>query len=190
MNGFLLASALLLAISAPAFADDVTIAFNPVTETYPPSYDTAQCELYGTPPCVVFSGTITDNDTDGSLLFLTGIDPTLSAYNEYFTVDNTFTDDGSIPGAYEGDLLGLTAPNTYSGIIMGLDIAPGTPIGTYTADAEFDGFGGTNDPNGSGFAIEVPFTVVIAPEPVTSGLAQAGLLAMAALSRRRRPRAC
>jgi hypothetical protein len=142
---------------------------------------------------VVFAGTITDNDTDGTadnpnLIYLTGI--TLSAYSEYFTVDNTFSSD--VPGAFEGDSDDYVTINTYSGPIMGLDIAPDTPVGTYTAEAVFEGAGGDGDPDYNGFTEDVSFTVdVLAPEPATGGLLLAGLFVALAASRRlRRPRTC
>jgi hypothetical protein len=191
MKRLFLTSTMLFAMSAAAFGQtgDVSIVFSPSTEVYPPGADTATCELYGTAPCVDFSGTITDTDSDGSFLFLTGV--TVSAYANFFTVDNTFSDDISIPGGYEGDTLDSPFPNTYTGIIMGLDIAPGTPVGTYSANAVFAGYGGDGDPNGAGFTVDAPFTVIVnAPEPVTSSLVLGGLLAIVAARRRSRPRAC
>jgi hypothetical protein len=196
MNRLALVFAIVLGISATAFADpipigDVTIALTPpAIETYPPGALAFECELDSgtTEPCVIFSGTITDFDTDGSLLFLP-TDPTLSAFSNYFSVDNTFF---NTPGVYEGDSADTFAPNTYGpGPIFGLDIAPGTPMGIYTAYFEFAGFGGDGDPNDAGFTVDVPFTVVIAPEPGTRGLTiVAGVLAIGASLRHRRSRAC
>jgi hypothetical protein len=188
---------ILFGLSAGALGDtippvgDVTITFSPMTEVYPPGADTTTCNSYGVAPCVDFYGTITDTDTDGSLLFLTGI--TLSAFNNYFTVDNTFSQDVAIPGGYEGDALDSPFPNSYSGVIMGLDFAPDIPVGTYAADAIFAGAGGTDDPDFQGFTVVVPFSVIVssAPEPATGGMAIiAGLLAIAASLRHRRSRIC
>jgi len=187
MKSILLGTCALLLISVSAFAGDISITFSPDTEVYPPSADTATCQLYGTAACVIFSGTITDNDTDRSLLFLTGI--TLSDYNDYFTVDNNFTDN-PLTGTFEGDTLNHVASNTYTGEIMGLDIASDTPLGTYSAEAVFSGFGGTNDPDDNGFTQNVDFTVVVTPEPITGGLTLIGLLALAASRRLRRTRPC
>lgn len=191
-----MAFAVLLALSCAAFgtgigSPDVTITFNqPALAVYPPGYDTATCELNGTAPCVVFSGTVTDNDTDGSPLDLTGI--TLSAYSNYFTVDNTFSND--TPGLFEGDANGTFAPDyapvSYTGAVMGLDIGAGTPAGTYNDVAEFLGSGGTAGPDMSGYLTYVDFTVVVAPEPSSGGLVVTSLLTLAAALHIRCRRRC
>ena len=197
MKRLLPAFGILLVLSATAFGDaipvgDVTIVFAPTFAVYPPGADTFACQLgSGTDaPCVIFSGTITDTDTDGTFITL-ATDPTLSAYSDYFTVDaNTFFD---TPGFYEGDTDDSVASNTYGpGPIMGLDIAPDTPVGTYTAEAQFFGTGGDGDPNGYGFTVDVPFTVIVtAPEPATAEMAiAAGMLSIGASFRQRRSRTC
>jgi hypothetical protein len=198
MKSLVMASAVLLAASSAAFgtgigSPDVSITFNqPAIAVYPPSYDQATCDANNpngiSQPCLVFSGTIMDNDTDGSPLDLTGV--ALSAYNSYFTVDNTFSN--ATPGLFEGDADGTFAPDyapvTYTGPILGIDIAADTPTGTYNDVAEFLGDGGTVGPDMSGYFAYVDFTVVLAPEPSSGGLAVAGLLAglMALCVRRRR----
>ena len=197
MKHILPAFAILIGLSGGASGDtvptgDLSIIFSPASEVYPPGADAFQCQLGSgtTAPCVIFSGTITDFDTDGSFITLATA-PTISAYSNYFTVDeNTFFD---TPGFYEGDTDDYVTSNTYGpGPIIGLDIAPDTPAGIYTAEAIFAGEGGTDDPNFQGFTIEVPFTVVIAaPEPAAGGLTiAAGMLAIAASLRNRRSRTC
>src|ERR1022692_261643 len=86
---------LLLGIAVPAFAGSITITLNPTVEVYPPGYATALCQVNGTAPCVVFSGTITDTNTDGSFLSLESValDPAVPA-DDFFTLDNLFYNDG------------------------------------------------------------------------------------------------
>ena len=188
MKSLLLGTSAFLLVSASAFAGDITVAFSPDTQVYPPSADSYACEIAGggASPCVIFSGTITDTDIgDETLSYLTGI--ALSDYTEYFTVDNTFY---NAPGVFEGNLDSDIAPNSYTGAIMGIDINPDTPWGTYTLQAEFNGYGGDTGPDGFGNMAYADFTVVITPEPVTGGLTLIGLLALAASRRLRRTRPC
>src|SRR5271165_7166829 len=93
---------LLLGIAMPAFAGSISITLNPSVELYPPGYATALCQVNGTAPCVVFSGTITDTDTDSSFLFLQSValDPGVAA-DSFFTLDNLFYND--VPGLFSGD---------------------------------------------------------------------------------------
>ncbi len=132
MKRVLPAFALFLVVSGAAWGDpittgDVTISFLPTsTQVYPPGAAAFECQLGGgAVPCVIFSGTITDTDTDGSFITLAA-DPTISAYSDYFTVDNTFFD---TTGFYEGDTDNFVTSNTYGSglLVFGLDIAPGTP---------------------------------------------------------------
>src|ERR1022692_3206336 len=118
---------LLLGIAVPAFAGSITITLNPTVEVYPPGYATALCQVNGTAPCVVFSGTITDTNTDGSFLSLESValDPAVPA-DDFFTLDNLFYND--VPGLFSGD---PSAPGdgnpsyTYGpDPIFGLDFAP------------------------------------------------------------------
>jgi len=193
MNRLLLVSVALLAMSAPAFGADITIELHPSAEGYPPGYDTSLCRNNGSAPCVVFSGKITDTDTDGSYLLLESLalDPTVPA-DSYFTVDSTFYND--VPGPYSGDptwatdLLGNPS-NTYSGLIFGLDFAADTPPGIYDGMAIFTGAGGDGDPGYGGFTVDVPFQVDIGtPEPASGLMILAGLLATGAARRARRSR--
>lgn len=137
------------------------------------------------PNCVLFSGTLLDNDTDDSLLFLNTIGVTFSPgpTSGDLTIDNTFYDSTDyVPGVLSGDLNyvadGLPT-NAYSGDIFGIDIAPGTPFGVYTGTVTINAAGGTNDPNGDGFIVTQIITVdVVSPEPAAGSLALGGLLAL------------
>jgi hypothetical protein len=195
MKRLFILSVLLLGMSAPAFAGDITITIDPTTEQYPPGYPTFLCQETGTAPCVVFTGTIIDNDIDDSLLFLSSValDPTVAA-DDYFTLDNTFYDD--VPGAFSGDPAWETddlgnPSDTYTGPLFGLDFAPDTPNGIYDGMIIFSGAGGTNDANYDGFTVEEPFEVIIGtPEPASGLLMLTALLATGAARRKRSLKAC
>jgi hypothetical protein len=193
MKSLLIVSMALLGMSATAFGD-LMVTLTPSTVVYPPSSDPAQCQLNGTAPCVVFSGTLTDTDTDGSLLYLesAAINFTVPGDASYFTLDNTFFSD--VPGVLSGDpnwaTDGNPFANTYTGPIFGVDIAPSTPVGTYVETIVISAAGGTDDPLLNGFTVDEAFTVIVTPEP-TSGLTMVGgLLVMAALRRARHSHPC
>ena len=58
----------------------------------------------------------------------------------------------------------------YSGPVFGIDVAPGTSLGTYDGTLSIMTMGGTND-TGAGETFTADFTVVVvAPEPSTLGL--------------------
>jgi len=179
MKASYVAIAALFLASVPAFCGDVTISLAPATATYPPGQDTADCQINGVAPCVVFAGNITDNDTDGSWLFLTGV--TIDLDPAFFTVDNTFDNDAS--GGFEGDADNDPFPESYTGPIFGVDINPLTPFGVYNGTAEFSGNGGTGDPGNDGFAVDEAFTINVVPEPAT-GLLTLAFLTMIGLGRR------
>jgi hypothetical protein len=171
---------------SPAVFGSLIFTVSPSTESSPPGSSTSTCQLTGTAPCVVFSGTLSDPDTDSSFTFLNSISVnfTLPAANGYFTVDNTFFDD--VPGALEGDTNNNPFPNSYTGPIFGLDFASSTPPGVYQGMATISASGGTNDPNGNGFTESISFTVDITPEPASELLIAGGLVALAAAIRLRR----
>jgi hypothetical protein len=193
MKSLLIVSIVLLGMSAPAFGGSITITLNPSNEGYPLGSAAFLCELNGSPgePCVMFSGTITDTDTDGSYLFLNSValDPTVPA-DSYFTVDNTFYND--VPGVFSGDPNWATddegnPSNSYTGLLFGLDFAADTPAGIYDGMLIFSAVGGDIDPDGKGFTVEVPFEVDIdTPEPASGLMLLAGLLATGAWRRARR----
>ncbi len=139
-------------------------------------------------PAVIFTGKLTDNDTDGSVISLNDVytvfdDPAASTY---FTVDNTFYN--NVPGGLEGDDLDTYYLNSYccGDPVFGVGIAPDTPVGTYTGTVDIDGSGGTN--NAADLLFVAPITIVVAPEPVPFALGSTGLLAIAFYGVRRRLR--
>ena len=146
------------------------------------------------PDCLVFSGTLLDNDTDDSLLFLNSIDVTFSPGpgSGALTLDGTFYDSTDyVPGVLSGDpnyasTISACRANVYSGDLFGIDIAPGTPLGVYTGTVTIDAAGGTDDPNDDGFTVSQDITVIVTPEPAARSLALAGLLALAVSYRLKR----
>ena len=196
MKRLLAVSIAVLGMSAGLSASDLTLILNPSTAVYPPGNSTPTCELAGAAPCVIFSGVLTDDDTDTSLMALAslsldfGSDPSAEAY---FNVDSTF--DMDVPGLFSGDPSapgdGNPFPYMYTGPIFGIDIAPSTPYGIYQLAATVSAFGGTNDPSFSGFTTETAFTLVVAPEPSGNSLIAAGLAVLFACHRfRPRPAQC
>lgn len=180
--------ALLLAFvfaSAPAYADsDLTFTLDFGTGSGSSTSLKPDADTCLPPNCVLFSGTLSDTDTDLSDVYLTSISVTFSTTpsSGALTVDNTFYDD--VPGVlsgdpdYASDELG-NPPNIYDGPIFGIDIAPDTSPGAYTGTVTIGALGGTNDPDYNGFTVTADITVVVTPEPATGGLALVGLAAFA-----------
>ena len=181
----------LLGMSAGMSASDLTLILNPSTAVYPPGNPTPACQLAGSAPCAIFSGILTDNDTDSSFIYLDGVsidfssDPSAAAY---FTVDNTFSND--VPGILSGDPSapgdGNPFSSRYTGPIIGIDFAPSTPYGVYQLTAVISAEGGTIDSTYSGFTTGAAFTLLVVPEPSASQLIAAGLAVLLACSRFRR----
>jgi uncharacterized protein (TIGR03437 family) len=158
---------------ANAFAADLTFTLNSTsgsgaTATLTPDAD-PPCSQ---PNCVLFSGTLTDNDTDSSLMLIESIQVTFGGTNppSGLTADNTFSFD--VPGVLSGDPNYATdnsgnPANAYTGPIFGIDIAPGTPPGTYTATVTITAVGGTGDPNQNGFSVSQNITVTVTQIPQT-----------------------
>jgi hypothetical protein len=171
---------------------DLSFTLSPSLDYYPPGADPSQCQLYGTAPCVQFSGTLTDNDTDGSPLFINSFSLILNSGDDaYFSADNFFDSFSGPPGVLEGDTSKSFAPNSYTGLIFGVDIISAPPPGVYNEIAEISACGGTNgDPTcGSFFTVDADFTIQDpAPEPRTGLLMLAGLLGLVGLHRARRSR--
>jgi hypothetical protein len=189
MKHLLVISIALLGMAPAAFAD-LTAVLSPNVEVFPPGADPGICNTFGVAPCVQFSGTLTDTDTDGSFISLNGISITYGQPGDanYLTLDNTFSSGGP-PLIFVGDPTSVFLPFTYTGVIFGVDILPTTPIGIYTETAVIQASGGTNDPNGNGFNVDMDFTIdVNSPEPSTALLMLAGLVAIVAW--RRRTRVC
>jgi hypothetical protein len=195
MKHLLLISVALLGMSPAAFAD-LTAVLGPssVLQVYPPSLDPATCEQTGTAPCLLFSGTLTDTDSDGSIININDPGGISLIYGQ--PTDSTYlTLDSSLyyyaPLAFVGDPTASTdgsfLPNTYTGVIFGIDIAPSIPAGTYNEVAQISAYGGTNDPMDNGFYVDMDFTIEVVPEPSSGLLILAGLGAIVA---RRRMRVC
>ena len=146
------------------------------------------------PNCVLFTGTLTDNDVDPqpdnypSFLYI-GIPYTDAA--DTITFDSVLSLDNIAPtGVLSGDTLWASdessnPPNTYSGPIFGVDIPVGTPDGVYEDMVNLDITPYAYNANdemyeaGSVFTVSEQVTVVI-PEPSTAGCLFAGLAALAA----------
>jgi len=189
--------------AVPAYGDSVgdlsfTLSTNPGTGS--PSNASAD----GAPPCqpyncVLFYGTLTDTDPNldtSPFIFLNGpldspagitVSFSSGPANGGLTVDSTFYDSTDyVPGVFSADPDFATdssgnPPNTYTGAIFGIDIAPGTTLGDYTGTVTISGTGGLGDPSYSGFSISQSFTVdVIAPEPAAGSLVLTGLAALMA----------
>src|SRR5271154_730 len=122
MKSLLLVSIAAMGLAPAAFAD-IVFALNPSTGVYPPGSNMGDCLSGGSAPCIIFAGTLTDTDTDGSLDLLEGITVNFvqPAGNADFTLDSTFTNDVQL--LFEGDTLDTSATNSYSGPIFGLDFA-------------------------------------------------------------------
>lgn len=176
--------AMLTLAASQASASDLTLTLNSaigfgVPTNLPPDADSCL-----QPNCVLFTGTLTDADTDDSFIFLNSI--SVSAFaptpaSGLLTIDNTFYDD--VPGILSGDpnyAADGNPSNTYTGPIFGIDIAPRTAPGVYDAVVTLFAAGGTGDPNDNGFQIEESIQVdVVAPEPASAALFFAGLLPFA-----------
>lgn len=175
--------------SAPAYGDsDLTFTLDSGIGSGASTNLSPDADTCLPPNCVLFSGTLFDTDTDLSDLYLTDISVAFSSNpaSGALTVDNTFYDD--VPGVLSGDPNYATdnlgnPPNSYSGPIFGIDIAPETTVGVYTGTVTIDGLGGTNDPEYNGFTVSANITVVVTPEPAAGGLALVGLAAFAARGR-------
>jgi hypothetical protein len=153
------------------------------------------------PGCILFSGSLTDNDTDGSYI-LTGPDSDfgLSDITVTFsslptsgglTLDNTwddFADAGVLIGDPNAATDGDGAPNLYTGPLFGIDIAPGTTPGRYTGTVTIEAqhLDPDFDPIGDPFTVSQQFTVDVVPEPASWGFALAGLMVLGAWCRLRK----
>jgi hypothetical protein len=143
------------------------------------------------PVDVFFSGTLTDTDTTDTCdndnvncLYLNFISFTfdqstatshLSPDTDQFYLANVpgfLSDDGASSGLYD----------TYTGNIFGINIAPDTPIGTYTGTVSI--YGGYDDSQANNLLASQTWTVVASPEPADFGLAMAGLAALVLAKRR------
>jgi hypothetical protein len=161
---------LLLAILvSPVAAADLTVTLNSSTGSGSP----VRIAPKPNPPClrpacVPFSGTLTDNDTDLSFLQLDSISISFDPANPStgLSLDNTFM--AVVPGLLSGDpnfRVSGNPPNSYSGPVFGIDIAPHTVAGTYHATVMIHATGGTGDPGADGFSVSKVVTITVAPRP-------------------------
>jgi hypothetical protein len=177
-------SSILLPAAAPAFADsDLTFTLISNTGYGSPTSLTPDPDPPCLPPnCVLFTGTLTDTDVDADPSYPDMIFPGISVSfssnpaSGLLSIDNTFYDSiDYFPGILSGDPNYATdgsgnPPNTYTGPLFGIDIAPGTSIGEYTGVVTISAAGGLDDPNYGGFTVTQTITVdVVAPEPAAAG---------------------
>jgi hypothetical protein len=186
MRRLLLVSVAALGLAPGGFAS-ITFVLNPTIEVYPPGSNIFDCQSGGTAPCVIFAGTLTDTDTDGSLDLIENITVNFvqSAGNTDFTLDTTFFN--NVPGVLTGD--GVSSDDSYSGPIFGLDFAAGIPDGEYDGTAEITVM---NLNSGDTFTEDADFSVFATPEPasvLTTSTGLMGLMALLAI-RARRSRLC
>jgi hypothetical protein len=182
-----------LALTAlPANADQLTFTLDSnIGYGYPTNLN-PDANTCLPPNCVLFTGTLTDNDIDDtpdlnpSYLLIgipyTGAAPFTGA-PEQFTFAGILLLDNTAPiGLLSGDIDwatdGLLNPaNTFSGAIFGVDIPVGTPLGIYQDTVRLD----ITPTNGNDpFTVSTFVTVVVAPEPGAGRLLLAGLAVLAA----------
>jgi len=167
----------------PAYGSDLSFVLNPATEGGTPTNLNADADSCLPTNCALFTGVLTDNDTDESTISLNNFAINISLSfsstpaSGLLSIDNSFGD--LVPGTLIGDPSSDFIPNSYSGPIFGIDIAPGTSVGSYSGVVTIIAAGGTNDPDFDGFTVTQPFTVVVAPEPAAATLLFAGLLPFA-----------
>jgi MYXO-CTERM domain-containing protein len=181
--------------AVPLLASDLNFTINP--NSNPGTGNATNLTPDADPPCmppncVLFIGTLTDTDDDADPTYPDMIFPFPSISVEFssnpasgmLSLDNTFYDSVDyFPGVLSGDPNYATdnsgnPPDTYTGPLFGIDIAPGTTLGTYTGTITIDVAGGLDDPDYNGFIVMEPITVdVVAPEPSAGSLALAGLAA-------------
>jgi len=134
------------------------------------------------PNCVLFTGTLTDNDVDPqpdnnpSYLF---INTPYTDASDMLTFDGVLSLDNTAPiGALSGDAnyaADLNPPTQYMGPIFGIDIPAGTPLGVYVDAVNLD----ISPSNGNSmFTVSAEVIFVVAPEPSAASYLFAGLAAM------------
>jgi hypothetical protein len=135
------------------------------------------------PNCVLFTGTLTDNDVDpqpDNFPSYLGIGTPYTDAVDMMTFDGVLSLDNIAPadGVLSGDTNpgDLQPPTFESGPIFGVDIPAGTPLGVYVDTVNLD----ITPTNGnSPFTVSAQVTVVVAPEPSAAGCLLAGLAALA-----------
>jgi|SRR5450432_961444 hypothetical protein len=133
------------------------------------------------PNPVIFQGTLTDTDTDGSFLFLNDIGVTFNAPGgSFLSVDPNFFFN-SVPGDLIGD--GIAADDFYGGPVFEVFIANDTPSGNYFGNIAI--LGGFNGPGDTAVLATQTFeVVVVTPEPGAALLTLTSLICVA-IGRRR-----
>jgi len=180
------ALAVLALVALPAHASELTftldsyIGYGSTTNVNP---DPNSCLP---PNCVLFTGTLTDNDVDPqpdnnpSYLFI-GTPYTDAA--DMVTFDGVLSLDNTAPaiGVLSGDTnaADLQPPTMESGPVFGVDIPVGTHWGTYMDTVNID----ITPTNGNNpFTVSAQVTVVVVPEPSPASCLFAGLAVLAAWS--------
>jgi hypothetical protein len=179
MKSMLLLLPVLFISALPAFGSGLTLILAPATQTASPGGS------------VIFSGTLTDTDMDGSFLFLNDISVNFTPpAGSFLSVDpagepasspNTFFTN-TVPGDLIGD--GVPGDDTYAGPLFQVYVAPDAPSGTYFG--VFNILGGYTAPGADFDPLLSPaaeFEVLVAPEPAAAGLMLAGLAGLAIIKR-------
>jgi hypothetical protein len=185
------AAGALALMAAPAYSAELTFTLDSYTGSGSPTNLDASLGTCLAPNCVLFTGTLTDNDVDPqpdldpTYLFLSVPYTGASPYNNGMTDQTVF--DGSLsldytlltPAVLSGDTDAddLNPPTSLQSVpIFGVDIPVGTPVGTYTDTVYID----VTSSLGNTFTVSATATVdVLAPEPSSSGLLLAGLTLLA-----------
>jgi hypothetical protein len=194
ISPFLFSAALVLA-ATPAFGDS-DLVFTLVSNTgsgFPTNLTPDPDPPCTAPDCVLFSGTLTDTDLDtdpsypGMIFPSIGVSFSSNPASGLLSIDNTFYDAVDyFPGTLSGDPNWATdgsgnPPNSYSGALFGIDIAPETSVGEYNGTVTISAAGGLGDPNYGGFTVTQNITVdVLVPEPAAARLLLAGLVVLLA----------
>jgi hypothetical protein len=89
--------------------------------------------------------------------------------------------------AFFANVPGVFAPgDTYTGIVFGLQLAPGTPLGSYSGTVTLLGDPNGADPGATQSLATATFQIAVAPEPGAGLLAVAALPVATVVTRRRR----
>jgi hypothetical protein len=172
-------------VTAPAYADELTFTLNSIVGYGAPTNLNPDPNFCASPNCVLFTGTLMDNDVDPSPdnnpSFLYIFSPYTKAADA-ITFDGVLSLDNTAPlGTLSGDTNYATdglsnPPNIYRGPIFGVDIPTGTPAGEYVDAVYLDIYPSNgNDP----FTISADVTVIVSPEPAPGCLLAGGLAALA-----------
>jgi hypothetical protein len=189
------ALAVLAFAALPAHADELTLTLDSYTGYGGPTNQNPDPNTCLPPNCVLFTGTLTDNDVDPqpdnnpSYLFI-GTPYTDAAdmvtFDGVLSLDNITPADGVLSGDanYAAD---LQPPTMESGPVFGIDIPVGTPVGNYVDTVNIDITPYTYSTIDQTYEFGNPFTVsaqvtVIVPEPSAASYLFAGLAALAVWS--------